>query len=63
MHYIADWATPWKREGSHYGVVTNVLYCNIVLSEFEFQSRYYVLFRSNTPEENMNFLTYQLLVK
>ena len=38
------------------GVVANVLDCNIVVSEFELQSRYYVHFHTNTITKSMNFL-------
>ena len=34
------------------GVVANVMDCDIVVSEFEFQLRYYVLFRTNILGEN-----------
>ena len=33
------------------GAVANVLDNDIVVSEFELQSRYHVHFQSNTPEE------------
>ena len=33
--------------------VANVLYCDIVVSEFELQSRYYVHFRTNTHEKGL----------
>ena len=32
------------------------LYCGIVVSEFELQSRFYVHFRTNTLRKGMNFL-------
>ena len=38
------------------GVVANEHNSNIVVSEFELQSRYYVLFRTNTLEKGMNLL-------
>ena len=37
-----------KQEGSLRGVMANVLNCNIVVSEFELKSRYYVLYWTNT---------------
>ena len=33
---------------SHYGIVANMPDCDIVVSEFELQSRYYIHFRANT---------------
>ena len=36
------------------GAVANVLHCDIAISEFEFQSRYYVHFRTNTLGEGIN---------
>ena len=36
------------------GVVANVLDCDIVKSEFELQSRYYVHFLTNTLGKGMN---------
>ena len=35
------------------GVVANVLSCNIVVSAFEFQSRYYIHFQTNTLGGNV----------
>ena len=37
------------------GLVANVLYCKIVVNEFEFQSCYYVHFQINTLGEGKNF--------
>ena len=37
-------------------VVANVLYSNIVVSEFELHSRYYIHFRSNTFRKVMKSL-------
>ena len=37
-------------------VVVNVLNCDIVVSEFELQSRYYVHFRTNISGKTMNSL-------
>ena len=42
------------RHRSLRGVVANVLSCNIVISEFEFQFRYYVHFPKITPKKGMN---------
>ena len=41
---------------SSHDVVVNVLDCDIVINEFEFQSRYYVHFRANTFGKGMNSL-------
>ena len=38
------------------GVVANVLDCDIIVSEFEIQSRYYVHFQINTLRKGMNLL-------
>ena len=38
------------------GVEVSVLDCDIVVSDFELQSRYYVYFRFNTIKKGMNFL-------
>ena len=38
-------------------VVANMLDCNIVVNEFELQSRYYVYFRTNTLPKGMKRLT------
>ena len=35
-------------------VVINVLVCDILISEFEFQLRHYVQFQNNTFEKGMN---------
>ena len=37
--------------GNLCGIVANVLNCNIVVSEFEFQPHYYVHIRTNAPWE------------
>ena len=44
-------------ERSFCGVVTNVLDYDIVVSEFELQSRYYVHFRTNTLRKDIDFIT------
>ena len=36
------------------GVMVKAMDCEIVVSEFEFQLRYYVHFRVNTPGKGMN---------
>ena len=41
-------------------VVANVVDCDLVVSEFELQSRYYVNFRTNTFGKGMNFLFHHL---
>ena len=43
------------RYWSHRGVVAKVQNCNIVVSEFEIQSRYYVHFRTNTLKKNVAY--------
>ena len=45
-------------EGSPRGVEANVLYCDIVVSEFDLQSRNYVLFQTN--EKGMNLIISQV---
>ena len=45
--------------GSSRGVVDNVLDCDIVVSEFELQSRYDVHFRSNIIKKISNLLISQ----
>ena len=42
--------------GSPHCVVANVLDCNIIVIEFEFQLHYYVHFWTNTFEKGMNSL-------
>ena len=48
--------TPFS-QGSPNGVVVYVLNCDIIVSEFELQSRYYVYFRTNSLGKGMNLLT------
>ena len=36
-------------------VVANVMDCDIIVSEFEIQSRYYVQFRTNSLKKGMDF--------
>ena len=43
--------------------MVNVLDCGIDLSEFELQSRYYILFWTNTLEKGMKLLIPQLWIK
>ena len=45
------------------GVMIKAMDCGIVVSEFVFQSRYYVHFRANTIAKGMNTLFPQLWVK
>ena len=45
------------------GVVSNVLDCDIVVSEFELNSRYYGHFRTNTLQKDMKPLIHQVWVK
>ena len=42
--------------GSPYGLVVNVLYYDILISEFELQLRYYLHFRTSTRKKGMKFL-------
>ena len=44
----------FQKKGDQLGVVAKVLDCDIVRSEFELQSRYYVHFRTNTLGKSMN---------
>ena len=45
----------WKYlRRSPYGIVANELDCNIVVSEFVLQSRYYIHFQTNTLGKGMN---------
>ena len=46
-----------NKEESSFGVVANVLDCNIVVNEFELQSRYFVYFPTNTLGKDMNHLS------
>ena len=41
---------------NHHDVVANVLDCHSIVSEFEFQSRYYIHFLINILEKGMDFL-------
>ena len=43
-----------KDQGRFRGEVANVLDCDILVSEFEFRSRYYVYFRTNNFRKGMN---------
>ena len=45
------------------GVVANMLDCDIVVSEFELQSRYYVHLRTNTLGKGINLLLPELCFK
>ena len=47
-------------EGSPNGVVANALDCDIVVSQFELESGYYIHFRCNTLRKGMNLLSSQL---
>ena len=42
--------------GNTYGIVANVLNCDIEVSEFELQLRYYIHFRTNSLEKATNSL-------
>ena len=44
-------------------VELNVKDCEIIISEFELQSRYYVHFRTNTFEKVMKSVTYPTALK
>ena len=43
------------------GVMVKAMYCGIVESKFELQSRYYVHFPTNTLEKGMNPLILQTI--
>ena len=43
----------WRRVGPH-GIKVKALDCGIVVSEFEFQSHYYIHFRTNPLGKGMN---------
>ena len=45
------------------GVMVKAMDCRIVVSQFVFQSRYYVHFRTNIPGKGMKPLSFQLWVK
>ena len=47
----------YQERGSHRGVVVNVLDYDIIVCEFEHQSRYDVLFRINNLWKGINFFT------
>ena len=49
--------------GCHRGVMVKATECRIVVSKFEFQSRYYIRFRTNTLWKGMNHLILPVLVK
>ena len=42
--------------GILFGVVVNVLRCNIAVSEFELQSRYFIHFMTDPTRKGMNLL-------
>ena len=44
------------------GIVTNMLDCDIVVNEFELQTRYYIHFQTNTVKVSAP-LSFQLWVK
>ena len=43
-----------KMSRHHHGVVVYVLDCNIIVSKFELQSRYYIHFWTNTLGKGMS---------
>ena len=43
------------RKSSSRGVVAKVLFCYIIVNEFEFQSCYYIHFRTNTIGKGINY--------
>ena len=47
-----------NKRGNPCGVVANVLNFDIVQSEFELQSNYYVHFRTNILEKDTNLVTH-----
>ena len=52
--FIAVSSSLWLAYFLLRGVMVKALDCGIVVSEFEFQSRYYVHFRTNTIGKVMN---------
>ena len=48
---------PFVNRGCPCGIMVKVMNCGIVVNEFEFQSRYYVYFWTNTLGKGMNPLT------
>ena len=44
----------YMSEGSPCGVLANVLDCDIIVSEIELQSCYYIRFQTNTVGKSMN---------
>ena len=54
---------PRKRMGCPCGVMGKAVNCRIVVSEFEFQSRYYVHVRANTLGKGMNPLILPVMGK
>ena len=53
----------WLFWGESPGWVANMLDWDIIVSDFEFQSYYYIHFWTNTLRKIMNLLSPQLLVK
>ena len=52
--FLQPYCIPWKYEGCPRGVMIKAMDCEIVVSEFILQSRYYVHFQVNTLEKGMN---------
>ena len=50
------WLVGWLVVGSSRDLVANLLDCDIVVSEFELQSRYDFLIWTNTLNKYMNYL-------
>ena len=46
----------WRQQMSPRGLVANELDCDIVVTEFEFHSHFYVPFRTSTLEKGTNHL-------
>ena len=57
--YVSESESLW---GCPHGVMVKVIYCEIVLSEFVLQSRYYVHVRANTHVKGTNPLILPVMV-
>ena len=54
---IGEHTIHWANEPvSRHGIVANVVDCDIVVSKFKLQSRYYIPFWTNTLAKGMNSL-------
>ena len=60
---VTNTKIPSVVEGGLYSVVANVQDCDIVVSKFDLQSRYYVPFRTNSFRNVWTPYSFQLWVK